>query len=404
MRPFARNIVNFMVVCVLTTPNVPAQEKNKVLIRSILEDEGISVALDKPYYFPGDTVRMAVQLADSTTTASVTPSIAIAGVRVDPAGRDSFHAVLPNNVLPGSYRILLNTRRTNGKRVVLETNRVIEIEESQVVEQLAHYVNIVPWAGGSELLSAQTLDREEIRALHVVFLRDSISPQLGPQFVTIMTSVHLRDLTALQSFERRVVTFRSHGDREQDRSVFIQYRTAYGPYAAISAEELESVLLPFDSLPPWSIIKVRIEPDYTIRIGAYDRSNSVTRFFRVRGPAIEVGFSLGIPKVLYDTQANDTVVYGNTSAMVRFYHVNLESGSRFPVSLGVGTFGVNSPIDVGTGRGGFALSMFLDLVELMRSFDIEFIKSVNAGMELSPFFSIGKRARVLINAQVSLTL
>lgn len=388
----------------VTTVHGAAQKRNTALIRSVLEDEGISITLDKPYYFPGDTVRLAFQIEDSTTTASVAPSIAIAGVKLDPAGPDAYHAVLPNNVLPGSYRILLNTRRTNGRKAVLETDRVIEIEESQIVERLAKYVGIAPSAGGSDVGTAQTLDRGQIRALQVVFLRDSIGPQLGPQFVTITTSVHLRDFTAVQSFVRRVVTFRSHDDRELDRSVFIQYRTAYGPYAAISAEELERVLLPFDSLPAWSIIKVRIEPDYTIRIGAYDRSNSVTRFFRVRGPAIEVGFSLGIPKVLYDTQANDTVVYGNTSAMVRFYNVNLESGNRFPVSLGIGTFGVNSPIDVGVGRGGFAVSVFLDLVELMRSFDIEFIKSVNAGMELSPFFSIGKKARILINAQVSLTL
>lgn len=394
----------FTVLCILTTANAAAQKQNTALIRSVLEDEGISITLDKPYYFPGDTVRLAIQLEDSTTTASVTPSIAIAGVKLVPDGQNAYTAILPNSVLPGSYRIRLNTRRTNGKKAVLETDRVIEIEESQVVERLDKYVDIAPSAGGSDPRTAETLDRAQIRGLRVVFQRDSIGPQLGPQFVTITTSVHLRDLTVHQSFERRVVTFRSHGDREEDRAVFIQYRTAYGPYAAISSEELERVVLPFDSLPPWSIIKVRVEPDYTIRIGAYDRSNSVTRYFRVRGPAIEIGFSLGIPKVLYDTQARDTVLYGNTSAMVRFYHVNLESGNRFPVSLGLGTFGVNSPIDVGVGRGGFAVSVFLDLVELMRTFGVEFIKSINAGMELSPFFSIGKKARLLINAQVSLAL
>jgi hypothetical protein len=141
--------------------------------------------------------------------------------------------------------------------------------------------------------------------------------------------------------------------------MFIQYRTAYGAYAAISTEELLRVRLPLDSLPGWAIIKVNIELDYTIRIGAYNRSNSVTRYFRVRGPTIEIGFSLGIPKVPYDTQAKDTVDYGNTSAMLRFYYINAESGNRFPLSLGVGTFGANSPIDVGIGRGGFALSTLL---------------------------------------------
>ena len=186
--------------------------------------------------------------------------------------------------------------------------------------------------------------------------------------------------------------------------MFIQYRTAYGAYAAISTQELEQVRLPLDSLPGWSTIRVNIEPDYTIKIGAYDRSNSVTRYFRVRGPTIEIGFSLGIPKVLYDTQAQDTVDYGTSSAMLRFYYVNTESGNRFPVSFGVGTFGVSSPIDVGVGRGGFALSPFLDLVELTRIRDLGFIKKVNAGLELTLFFPIERKARLLINAQVGFSL
>ena len=182
--------------------------------------------------------------------------------------------------------------------------------------------------------------------------------------------------------------------------MFTQYREAYGAYAGISTEELEQVRLTLDSLPAWSIIKVNIEPDYTIRIGACDRSNSVTRYFRARGPTIEIGFSSGIPKVLYDTQARDTVDYGNTSAMLRFYYVNAESGNRFPVSFGMGTFGVNSPIDVGIGRGGFALSTFLDLVELTRIHDLGFIKKVNAGLELTLFFPVERKMRLLINAQV----
>jgi hypothetical protein len=186
--------------------------------------------------------------------------------------------------------------------------------------------------------------------------------------------------------------------------MFIQYRTAYGAYAAISTEECEQVRLPLDSLPAWATVRVNIEPDYTIRIGAYDRSNSVTRYFRVRGPTIEIGFSLAIPKVLYDTQSRDTIIYGNTSAMVRFYYVDAESGNRFPVSLGIGTFGVNSPIDVGIGRGGFALSTLLDVVELTRIHDLGFVKKFNTGLEVTPFFPIGRRARVLINVQVGFSL
>ncbi|HEX9614527.1 MAG TPA: hypothetical protein VGA55_03445 [Bacteroidota bacterium] len=388
-----------MVGIVRTQAQKPAQ-----FSRSAREDEIITVVLDKTNYFPGDTVRLMIKRGDSTLTTSVTPLVVMGGMEFAPAGHDSHIAVIPNSIAPGSYRILVNIAEINGRQTIRETERSLEVEERQVVEQISKFVSFTPLDGGSELQTAVTLDREQIRALQVVFSRDSIGYQMGPQFVSIKTSVHLRDGTVMQSFERRVVTFRSYGGQEKDRAMFIQYRTAYGPYAAISAAELQRVLLPFDSLPPWSIIKVRVEPDYTIRIGAYDRSNSVTQYFRVRGPAIEVGFSLGIPKVLYDTRAVDTVNYGNTSAMVRFYSVGLESGNRFPVSLGMGTFGVDSPIDVGVGRGGFAVSMFLDVVELMRSFDIEFMRNINAGMELTSFFSIGKRARLLINAQMSLAI
>jgi hypothetical protein len=237
-----------------------------------------------------------------------------------------------------------------------------------------------------------------------VFRRDSIRSRMGPQFVTIRTMVQLPDGATRQTVERRVVTFRSHGNPARDRAMFIQYRTAYGAYAGISTDELTQVRLPLDSLPAWAIIKVDVEPDYTIKIGAYERTNSVTRYFRVRGPTIEIGVSLGIPKVLYDTQASDTVEYGNTSAMLRFYYVNAISGNRFPVSFGVGTFGVSSPIDVGIGRGGFAISSFLDLVELLRVRDLGLIKNVDIGLEGTLFFPIERKVRLLINAQVAFAL
>ena len=159
-----------------------------------------------------------------------------------------------------------------------------------------------------------------------------------------------------------------------------------------------------DSLPDWAIIKVNIEPDYTIKIGGYDRTNTYTRYFRVKGPRIEIGFSLGIPKVLFDTQAKDTIAYGNTSAMVRFYYVDGVSGNRFPVNLGIGTFGVNTPLDVRVGSGGLAISAFLDLVEMTRVLEIGLIKKITAGLEVAPFFPLKKKARFLIDAQVGIAL
>ncbi|MGE5811320.1 MAG: hypothetical protein ACM339_07450 [Ignavibacteria bacterium] len=280
----------------------------------------------------------------------------------------------------------------------------MDVEEHQFIEQISNYVRIEPEAGSEDLQSAVTLDRSQIRNLRVIFQRDSIRLGMGPQFVTIRTTVQLRDGTTAQTFERRVLTFRSDNNPNRDRAMLIQYRSAYGSYAAIRSEEFTQVHIHLDSLPDWAIIKINIEPDYTIKIGGYDQSNSYTRYFRVRGPKIEIDFSLGIPKVLFDTQAEDTLDYGNTSAMIRFYYVNEISGDRFPVNLGVGTFGVSSPLDVNVGGGGLAFSVFLDVVEITRILGLDLAERIIAGLELVPFFPLEKRARLLIVAQVGLTL
>ncbi|HTK83150.1 MAG TPA: hypothetical protein VL633_12755 [Bacteroidota bacterium] len=392
-------IPSLVVLGILSTMGTHAQQRSTTLVQSIL-DESILISTDKPVYFPEDTLHLSIRREDSTTTESVTPIVAIEGMKLTPAGHNTYSAVIPQTVTPGSYRILLRIIDARGRRFIYETGRAVEVEEYQAVEQLSNYASILPSDGSGDPRTAVPLDAEQIRTLQVVFRRDSIRSRMGPQFVTIRTTVQLRDGTTAQTIERRVLTFRSHGDPERDRAVFIQYRTAYGAYAAISTEELLRVRLTLDSLPPWSTIKVNIEPDYTIRIGGFDRSNSITRYFRVRGPTIEIGFSLGIPKVLYDTKAEDSIEYGNTSAMVRFYSINGESGNRFPVSFGMGTFGGSSPIDVGTGRGGFAVSTFLDLVELTKVRNLGFLKKVIAGVELTQFFPIGRKARLLINAQV----
>jgi hypothetical protein len=186
--------------------------------------------------------------------------------------------------------------------------------------------------------------------------------------------------------------------------MFTQYRKAYGAYAAILPEELEQVQLQLDSLPNWAVIRVNVQPDYTIKIGAYDRHNSFTHFYRVTGSRIETRFALAIPKVLYDTQAKDAIQYGKTSAMMRIYYVNAISGHRFPVNLGFGTFGMNSPIDVEVGQGGFAASVFLDVMELIRFSGISMSTKINAGLEVAPFFPIKRKSRILLSAQVGLSI
>jgi hypothetical protein len=396
-------IAGCILLCIFGIVNTHAQSRSSVLIHSTLEDERIHVSIDKPVYFPGDTVRFVIERNDTASAGIITPILDIEGTTLRPDGRRTYIAVIPQTVTPGLYPIRLRVTDPEGRRFRYETECVVTVEEHQDVEQLSRYVSIIPEAGSNDIRTAVTLDGEQVRNLMVRFQRDSIRVGMGPQFLRITTTVQSREGIAVPSYERRIVTFRSHGDPDRDRAMFIQYRTAYGAFANIRPEELEKVLVPVDSLPGWAILGVHIEPDYTIKIGAVDRSNTITQYFRVRGPTIEAGFSLAIPKVLFDTRADDTVLYGNTSAMVRLYYINPGSGNRFPISVGIGMFGVNSPVDVGVGRGGFALSMFLDVAEVIRIVNIGFLKKVNIGLEVDPFLPIKRKARLLLVAQAGYT-
>jgi hypothetical protein len=393
-----------VLLCIIFSLGAQAEQKSTVLIHTALMDESVIIALGKPVYFPEDTILLSLSPENNEMKALIVPVLVIEGVVLQSTGNNEYLAIIPQDVTPGSYPIHLNVLDTQGRRFIYETNCIVEIEERQDIEQINRYVQIVPQFGGKDAVSAVTLDRRQLRNLQVVFQRDSIRQDMGPQFISIKTTVQLRKGTTAQTLERRVMTFRSHGDPNKDHAMFIQYRKAYGPYAAIRPEEFERVQVEVDSLPNWAIVKISIEPDYTIKIGAVDRSNSVARFYRVKGPKIEIGFTLGIPKVLYDTQAKDSIDYGHTSAMMRLYYVDGTSGNRFPVNLGFGTFGVNSPVDVSKGRGGFAASVFLDIIELMRRLDLGIGIKLNAGLELTPFFPIKKKTRLLFDAHVGLSL
>jgi hypothetical protein len=391
------------IFCILFVWSVQAQQKYPTLIRSSLENEIIILSVDKSVYYPGDTVSITVQRNDSSATSAAIPILIMEGTTLKPIARNIYTAVIPLGTAPGLYRVRLRFKDSKGRRYVYATDCTVNVEEHQIIEKLSKYVSVEP-EGGEDQKSAVTLDRNQVRNLKVIFRRDSIGRGKGPQFVTIKTTVLLRDGTTAQTFERRVLTFRSDRDPRRDYAMLTQYRKAYGAYAAIRPEEFEEVKIKVDSLPDWAVVKINVEPDYTIKIGGYDQSNSYTRYFHVKGPTIEIGLSLGIPKVLYDTRANDTIIYGNYSAMVRFYYVNEITGRRFPVNLGFGTYGVNSPIDVGTGRGGFALSVFFNMAEMTRMVGIKLSKTITAGIELAPFFPLERKWRFLIAAQVGIAL
>ncbi len=395
---------SLIILSILLALSAQAQQKFPTLIRSSLDDEVVTLSADKPVYFPGDLVQITVRRNDSAATiVDVTPILIIEDTKLKFIGNNTYSALIPLVCTPGIYRVRLGILDTKGRRFIYETDCTVDVEEIQVIERISNFVHIEPNAGGENIESAVTLDRNEIRKLRVIFERDSIHLGRGPQFITIRTTVQLRDGTKTQTFERRILTFRSYNDPGRDRAMLIQYRRAYGIYAAIRPEEFDQVWIHLDSLPNWAIVKISIEPDYTIKIGGYDRTNFYTRYFRIKGPTIEMGFSLGIPKVLYDSQKGDSLAYGNSSAMLRFYYVSELSGNRFPVNLGFGTFGENSPIDVNVGRGGFALSAFLDLSEMTRMIGINLGEKITAGIEFVPFFPVQKKMRFLIAAQVGIS-
>ena len=384
--------------------HLQAQSNYSTFIWPSFEDASIKVFVDKPTYFAGDSISLSIRNTDSKAIVKVIPMVSVEGIIFKSTGVNTYVALIPQQVIPESYRVNIKVLDALGHNFFYETNCFVNIEERQAVEQVNKYVRMSPETGSKDAQTAVTLERGQILNLRLNFERKNIQENMGPQFVTITTTVQSREEIILQSLERRVLTFRSSGDSNLDHIMFTRYHRAYGTYAAILPEELEEVQLQLDSLPDWAIIKVNIHPDYTIKIGAYDRFNSITHYYRVKGPAIETGFALAIPKVLYDTQTKDAIEYGKISAMIRFYYMNTISGHRFPVNLGVGTFGVNSPIDIGEARGGFAASIFLDVVELIRNFGFDFNMKVNAGLELVPFFSIKRKPRILLNTQVGFVI
>jgi hypothetical protein len=400
-----KSMIQVLVMLFMAVINsVQAQSNSSTFIWPSLENAGIHVSVDKSAYFVGDTIYLSIRLIESISAVKIEPMLTIEGTTFKSIDVNKYITVIPPKVTPESYRIYIKVMDALGQPFFYETNCFVNIEERHAVEQVNNYVRIDPQDGSKNSRSAVTLSREQIKNLRVIFERNSIRESMGPQFVTITTTVQSREEIVVQMLEQRVLTFRSCGDSNHDHIMFNQYRKAYGTYAEILPEELEQVHLQLDSLPDWAIIKVSVTPDYSITIGAYDQHNAVTHYYRVKGPRIETRFALGIPKVLYDTQAKDTIEYGKTSAMIRFYYVNGVSGHRFPVNLGLGTFGVNSPIDVGEGRGGFAASIFLDVVELIKTFWIQFSMKVNAGLELTPFFPIKRRSRILLNVQVGFSI
>lgn len=264
----------------------------------------------------------------------------------------------------------------------------------------SEYVTCGPVEGGSSN-SIVTISTEQSLQLQVTFNRQKLPVNSGVQFLTVTIFLFNKQGILKDKIVKQAFTFPKNEDGESDRSRLHYYAKRIVPFGFVSERKIERVMVLNDTLPEWSVIKVEVTPseDYTKFAERY--RYKLEWWYKVRGSRIEGEFFLGIPKVLYDSRKDDPIAYGNASAMLRLYLLNGETGDRFPVNVGIGTFGVSTPIDVSKNGGGFAVSLMFDVVQALRYMsDIEIPGKVNGGIELTPFFPIERRARILINARI----
>ncbi len=258
----------------------------------------------------------------------------------------------------------------------------------------------MPFSSSRDANKPLSLTKEELRSLAVVFDREKINPEFGPQFLRIITTIttkegHLYDKTTQFAF-----TFPKTHSPEEEKAVLKQIADEISVYGFISRKKIDTVNVELDSIPDWAVVKIGIKPDEDYTKYSSTPETKQEYFFRAKGGRFESAFFFGIPKVLYDTNKKDTIAYGNASAMIRFYYLDSETGKRFPVNIGIGTFGVSTPIDVSKNGGGFALSVLLDVVEIIRKMKIDLSPKFNAGIEVVPFVPLQRQARILVNARV----
>lgn len=247
------------------------------------------------------------------------------------------------------------------------------------------------------------LKREEIQRLKIVFLRDSLKAKDGPQFLKFTFKVTHRTGVVLDENEQYAITFYRFGDSPKEIELLREYVHQVNPMGWFNPESIEWIPIQVDTLVPWGELIIRIEMEKDI-MKYYGRiRNKLEYRILVQGPRIQPEFTLSVPKVLFDTCRDDSIQYGNTSAMLRFFLLNSQTGEQYPIKFGIGTYGVDSPIDVSKAGGGFAFSIYFDMVQMVRWFTGKVSQKFNAGVDVGPFFPIGHKARILISARVGIS-
>jgi hypothetical protein len=271
------------------------------------------------------------------------------------------------------------------------------------VVALGRYVRLVSGDRSLPPDTTVTLRLSHVRDLRIVFDRDSLDAKDGPQFLKVTTVSTAIDGKVLDENVQYAITFRRLQDPSADVAQLERFVGQVNPMGYYNAELVEAVPIQVDSLGPWGWLTVRIEPESEL-VKYYGRVRNRLEFkVRVKGGRFQTGISLSVPKVLYDTSEDDSVAYGNSSAMFRIYALHGRTGERYPVDVGIGTFGVNSPIDVSKKGGGFAVSLYFDVIQMMRILKLRLPYKVSAGFDVSPFFPVGHRSRILFSARLGFT-
>jgi hypothetical protein len=294
--------------------------------------------------------------------------------------------------------------------LTLQTQRLATSEEQRgefvirPIVPLEKFVGITPVEGGLNEKSAVALEKSELSHLVINFRRDNLREEDGPQFIKITTTLTKREGNVYDKITQYAFTFAKEAIPDSEDARIRMYAQKIVPFGFVSRRKIDSVDVHLDSLSDWGVVKIDVTPDEEYTKYSRRFQSCRTWYYRTKGNRWEIAFFLGIPKVLYDTEKRDSVAYGNASVMLRLFFLDGETGSRYPLNIGIGTFGISTPIDVSKNGGGFVISLFLDVVQLLNTnFNLDLSSRFNGGLEVTPFFPIDHRARLLVNVRIGIS-
>jgi hypothetical protein len=90
-----------IIFCILFLSYVQAQQSYSTLIQSTNEDEIIIISVDKPVYYPGDTVRLILKRNNRNAIVVVTPVLLIDGTTLKLIDHNLYIAEIPQACAPG---------------------------------------------------------------------------------------------------------------------------------------------------------------------------------------------------------------------------------------------------------------------------------------------------------------